>query len=224
MKERRIIFSAPMIRAILAGHKTQTRRTIAPQPTREFYCWPRPGVALFADGDAVDDYPDGCDEVVCPHGAAGDRLWVRETWGVGTRPCPQRGWVDGVEYRADGVGSLPGELPLREIPEQDLDGIKRGWRSPIFMPRWASRISLEITDARVQRLQALSESDALAEGVSRNDAAIVFQHGAAGSSDELSWTARGAYAVLWDAVNRRRALWASNPMVWALTFKLCEAP
>ena len=88
------------------------------------------------------------------------------------------------------------------------------------MPRWASRLSLEIAEVRVQRLQEISEEDARAEGCHRDDAAVVFQKGKQGFDCELGWTARGAFAVRWDESNGKRALWRSNPFVWALTFRV----
>lgn len=224
MKERPVIFSGPMVRAILNGRKTQTRRIVSPAPTRKFYCWPRPGVALFADGDPVVDYPDDCDEITCPHGAPGDRLWIRE--GFALAPLcedpdsdDQDDWS--VVYRADGD-----ERPWRSSLEEDTLDVKPPWRSPIFMPRWASRITLEVIAVRVQRLQEISEDDARAEGVEL----YTPPHGHISPEQRVPGPGfdrarlgdqphRLPFADAWDRVNGKRAPWESNPWVWALTFK-----
>lgn len=118
----------------------------------------------------------------CPHGEPGDRLWVREEWAIGDPLRFVDHCRDGVAYRA-----VDGNQPHST----------ERWRSPLFMPRWASRITLEITRVRVERLQAIGEDDARAEG-----AASVAE-----------------YAGVWDAINRRKAPWALNPWVWAIEFR-----
>jgi hypothetical protein len=196
VKERPIIFSAESVRAILTGRKTQTRRLVRVPSGVE-------NIRGFVDRVKWGGYDDGGPHgiIMSPH-TIGDRLWVRETWG----PC-----AGGVVYRVDDIG---GSVVCP-------DG--GNWRTPIYMPRWASRIDLEITDVRVQRLQDISEEDAMAEGVKASDAAIVFQ-GDAGEIGchivkDMCNTARGAFACAWDAINGKRAPWSSNPWVWALTFK-----
>ena len=156
MKERPILFSAPMVMAILAGTKTQTRRVIKPQPS----------VAQN-----------------CPYGTPGDHLWVKETFWTGG---------DAVNYRADG-----------EMPEYMRD-VSR-WKPSIFMPRKLSRITLEILDVRVERVQDISEEDAKDEG------------GLYGAGSY-----RDGFAVLWDSINGKKHPWESNPWCWVLTFKPCE--
>ena len=119
-------------------------------------------------------------DFACPYGCPGDRLWVRETHSFYDRECRKP------YYQADIDDWEPG-----------------GWRSPIFMPRWASRITLEITDVRVQRVQEITEAEAKAEGV----------HCAVNGSNRL------AFATLWDSVNAKRGFsWADNLWVWAITF------
>jgi len=234
MRERPIIFSAPMIRALLDGRKTQTRRVV------------RDSLVLDPNVNTVPTYVTRRDvrergkvighrevTVECPHGAPGDRLWVRETWaqvirrpvsaeeawwpgkqpwrGVGTRPSipSQSNSTSVVIWRADG------EMPAN-FPEP--------WRPSIFMPRWASRITLELTAVRVERLQDISEADARAEGL---EDSAPFTYGwrnygktdLPGESLEYFASARESYASLWDSLNAKRAPWASNPWVWVLEFR-----
>ena len=180
-RDRGILFSAPMVQAILAGGKTQTRRP-----------------ALRAS-----EYP--MVPARCPYGRIGDLLWVRETWGLlDTEPSdgPERAHVF---YRA-----TDGKRP--ELRYQL-------WRPSIFMPRWASRLTLRIVDVRAQRLQEISEADARAEGVRPSAAlTVVDNHGS--WHPELANTHRGALACLWDSLNAKRAPWGANPPVWAITFEL----
>lgn len=174
MNERPIIFSDAMVRAILAGSKTQTRRAVRIGR----------GVSILGDGNLAQR-----DDHRCPYGEPGDRLWVRETW---AKP----GEVgDEIEYRADN----PDPLGAR-------------WRPSIYMPKGLSRIKLELTGVRVQRLQAISEEDARAEGAPAL---------AEGVDDAAAFGLRHTvgFARLWDSINLDRAPWAANPWVWALTFK-----
>lgn len=189
MKERPIIFSAPMVRAILDGQKTQTRRIIKPQP--EY----RHGV-LFTLGSSTGYSPDLM-AGACPYGRTGDRLWVREAfayviYGDGMRF---------IEYRAD-----------RSL--SDFDGydhpVGGRWRPSIHMPRWASRITLEITDVRVERLQDISGMDAKREGVS---VPAHLPH----DGVDLDY-ARREYRRLWQSINGPGS-WETNPWVWVIEFK-----
>lgn len=184
-KERPIIFSAPMVRAILDGRKKQTRRIVklrefGRSETRGYDFIFRDRRGLWNDYSVADLM-----RKVCPYGAPGDRLWVRETFGL---PSPCRcGTCEPlnkkhVSYRADYTG------------ERFVDR----WRPSIFMPRWASRITLEIVSVRVERLNNISEEDARAEGVA--DCA--------------------AYKILWNKINGPGKDWKSNPWVWVIEFKL----
>jgi len=186
MKEHPILFSGPMVRAILDGRKTQTRRVVNPQPKV-----------------VHDFYPDGTLEterlfrnggrIRCPYGVRGDRLWVRETWAdVSALRFAQHDFPNGVSYKADcNADSL--ELAKHY-------GAR--WTPSIHMPRWASRITLEVVDLAVQPLQTISKQDAIAEGVS-----------------EWEDDPKGAFRALWDSINADRAPWDSNPWVWAVTFR-----
>lgn len=162
MKETPILFSGPMVRAILNGTKPQTRRILPAvyNSPADLVAEVLPPSTVWAGWDAIFSKP-GCwgarfhgqpaVALRCPYGQIGDRLWVRETWAAINEPSQPGEPV--AAYRADG-----GEVDriLTEV---------RAWKSPIFMPRWASRLTLEITDIRVQRLQDISEEDARAEGV-----------------------------------------------------------
>lgn len=208
MKERPIIFNAHSVQAILAGEKTQTRRVVKPQPAGNDF-----GKAF---GYPPGSYTDNSGDLwPCPYGATGDRLWVREAW----LPDPpiDGSWDDSLFN--DGSGKLNYDA----IPERfrspdyclyktDWKGEEISWRSPMFMPRWASRINLLVTAVRVERLQDITEADAIAEGV---------QAPVTGSS-EWGEPAEAVYEFmrLWDAMHAKRGYsWESNPYVWAVTFE-----
>ncbi len=199
MKERPILFSAPMVRALLAGTKTQTRRALKPQPS-EFVGGPgvtlRDGspAPLIALDDSVEPYGR---EIACPYGKPGDRLWVRETFGHFERNENFKPDCE-VFYRADGNC-----LELEP------------WRPSIHMPRWASRITLEITSVRVERLQAISNDDIKAEGLD-DDPRIV-----SGEIEGSMLTPLGrriAFESLWESINGP-ASWDANPWVWVIKFR-----
>lgn len=198
MKERGILFQGPLVRALLAGTKTQTRRLPKPPMTmtdRGGIAWRGCAYGMRTDGSPY------LDELLkrCPYGVPGDRLWVRETWDA----------PPGSTERA--------EVAYRADYERDPDGAK--WRSSMYMPRWASRITLEVTEVRVQRLQEITEEDARAEGVTTGP-----QQGQLNGKPAtlLPTTHRQAFIWLWDAINGERASWVSNPWVWCVTFKRVE--
>jgi len=195
-KERPILMSAPEVLALLAGTKTQKRRVVK---------WRQltPGLNLGFSGLHAHQYPGGwvlesqsrtsweerCWPTPCPYGHPGDRLWVREAW----RACAE----------ADPVPPREMDAAFRiwyEADAQHQPGFGK-YRQPMFMPRRASRITLEITDVRVQRLQEISEADARAEG--------------AAAHPDGPWH---AYRSLWSLINGASS-WEANPWVWALTFK-----
>lgn len=157
MKERPILFGAPMVRALLLGTKTQTRRLVKPPPTHFIG---GPGV-IDSHGKPVPRAPAievgvSSREIVCPYGVPGDQLWVRETWAHHVQAQGAERDEDGpFVYAADGPSALQHRLPAK-------------WTLGIHMFRWASRITLEITSARVERLQNISEADAIAEGIERS--------------------------------------------------------
>lgn len=206
IKERPILFSAPMINALLQGRKTMTRRAVNPQPpTKPMPChYSKTGWAE-SDGDT------GCQcskPVRYPYGWPGERLWVRETFTLGDKePCDCiSGGVcqhrPAVHFRADWGGI-----------EDDVI-----WRPSIFMPRWASRITLEISDVRVERLQEISEEDAIAEGMREFGTTGMFGYDLKGTPGPMvGGTAREAFALLWEKINGPGS-WAANPWVWCVSF------
>ena len=197
--------SGPMVRAILDGRKSQTRRLVKfpPAPmklgTWEPTTFGGPGTFLDKACTRPDDKPartamwhtrTGA-AIACPCGVPGDRLWVRETWSLKDH--------GNAAYRADGE---------REFYK---------WHPSIFMPRWACRLVLEVTAVRVERLQEISEADAKAEGC-KADGPGLFQFYFDGQESK-SDTERTAYRHLWDSLNAKRAPWASNPWVWVVEFR-----
>lgn len=182
MKERPILFSAPMVRAILAGTKTQTRRAVK-----------HPALATLSFvvdcGEGWWGDEEGAVQVCCPYGQPGDRLWARETFYYDQEDAE-------LLYRADG-----------EFDSEQVDsGYK--WQSSIHMPRWASRITLEITGVRVERLQDISEGDAKAEGVIRPRPLV----------DDDPCTHIDAFGDLWESINGPGS-WDKNPWVWVVEFR-----
>ena len=191
MKERPILFSGAMVRALLADTKTQTRRIVKPQPqmvtNNRTLPWEGDPAALMRLMEIQGKH--------CPYGQPGDRLWVRETWAHGVQAMAAASDEDGpFVYAAD--GSTQGRLGER-------------WRPSIHMPRWASRITLEITGVRVERLQDISEADAIAEGVTNS------LHLTGGRF------ARENFAHLWWTINGD-GNWEANPWVWVMQFKRLE--
>lgn len=237
MKERPILFSGDMVRAILAGRKTQTRRTRGLEKISE-----RPDdwaqAVMLSDGSFSFWYPGGAGVqefaqraypngggIRCPYGVPGDRLWVRETW-----------------YPAVRVGFMltpartPSEIAQAREAHYKSDADNRAfelpkplhWKPGIHMPRWASRITLEIVSVRVQRVQDISEDDARAEGIiptvqSRPEygGAICTHFGIPGDDwQHTEITAQKRFIVLWNSINAKRGLgWDINPWVWAIEFR-----
>lgn len=210
-----IIFSTPMVQAILDGRKTMTRRVVKPQPTyitpSGRWVWPIPKSKV---------HPCCCTEVCTasrewweylaldqtPY-QPGDVLWVRETWG------DHGGKTSYFLYRAD----FPDGAKTYEWPEKDETGepiicdLPR-WRPSIFMPREAARIFLRVTDVRVERLQEISEEDAAKEGLAPAilDGAVFI-------------SAKGKFHVLWETINAKRGYgWDTNPWVWVVSFERTE--
>ena len=211
-KERPILFSGPMVRAILDGRKTVTRRLIKPSMRgfdisfelhqQEDGSW-RP-MHTF-DESCMDD--QGTEHpVICPYGKPGDPLWVRETWycdhfEVMRGPYLKPADLVVTEARSDGtlVYAADGLTPY----EAD----QPAWKPSIHMPRWASRILLEVTDVRVEQLQAISIGQICKEGLARSIYEFI-----------PVTTAFDAFAEVWDSINGPGA-WEANPWVWAVEFK-----
>lgn len=208
IKERPILFSAPMVRAILDGRKTQTRR--AWKLSRGMQWYDELGgedKGWFCDAGGLGWWH--VEEMVCPYGTPGERLWVRETfretWDMSDRAV--------MEYRAGGTRLIEGKSVIHG--EHRPTSILPKWRPSIFMPRWASRITLEITDVRVERLQEISEEDAQAEGV---EMGYHFHGFAAERHPPTPVGFRPMFRRLWGEINGEGS-WEANPWVWAITFK-----
>lgn len=236
-KERGIMFSGPMMRALLEDRKTQTRRIMEPDSPHPIHAvLPMDGMPGFFDVQHVD--PRGgffAYGLKCPYGQPGDRLWGREAWKYAD-------WTeDGmpyIGYRADGGKRLVENVPdewserltniwadLSEPANYDIDNraADRKWRPAMFMPRWASRLTLEITDVRVERVQEIGEMDALAEGIEELEQGPPMERFWAPDGDDGHHSAANAYAELWDSINGKTHPWASDPFVWAISFKRVEA-
>jgi hypothetical protein len=215
IKERPILFSAPMVRAILEGRKTQTRRVVKDSAWRDFG-------DCDLDGKLVSSW--GIDKELSAYGNPGDRLWVRETFLIGYE---SDGNGNLIHFDANGNELSPKAFYRATSPDLEWmndDGYHvdaTPWKPSIFMPRWASRITLEVIDVRVQRLQEISEADAIAEGCEQGltsaDADYEVVKRAVNALGVYSAVAR--YSLLWDSINAKRAPWSSNPWVWAITFK-----
>lgn len=191
MRELPILFNGHMVRAILAGMKSQTRRVVRPQPDPGHIGHLGPGIPIIRTERR---------DVRCPYGQPGDRIWVREAFDPIYGQCPPDRIIE-VDYRADW------EPNGKRWRMMDVMGTRR-WRPAIHMPRGLSRILLENVSVRVERLQDISEADALAEGVSP-DMGLRWQSG-----DD---TPRGMYGELWESINGPGS-WDTNPWVWVVEF------
>lgn len=213
MTDRPILFSAPMVRALLAGTKTQTRRILKPLPNRTVF---------------FDALKAGLNQHQSPRFASGDRLWVKEKY-LPDPPADDPAWHDNVCTFVEwsGCGSKVSDVPpcLRQ-PEHAIyaadpkwEDYEMRWRPSIHMPRWASRLTLMVTDVRVQRLQDISEADAIAEGCFKGKASgRVFTNMAAMYLGGDAWAnGRDWYADVWEEINGAGA-WDANPWVAAYTF------
>ena len=212
MKEKPILFNTVMVTAIRAGIKTETRRVVKfpeqaytpdtkwiasvnPDGAGDWVAW---GPTAVSDEFSINAYPDG-GGFKCPYGKPGDRLWVRETWRVhkhfnGFKPSAILHNSAYVDYK-----TYPGDY--------DLYG---KWRPSIFMPRWMSRITLEVLSVGVERVQDISDEDAVKEGANA-------------SLWDIITGSRVRFKLLWNSINASRGYsWKSNPWVWVVKFKLLE--
>lgn len=213
MKERSILFSGEMVRVILDGRKTQTRRVLKKQPIDIL---PMKVQNLWVTLEEIN--PNHGRVIKCRFGVPGDRLWVRETWAHDDMNCNDIhcGNIDHIWYRAS-------ESP---VVADSFAGAAH-WRPSIFMPRWASRITLEIVSVRVERVQDISANDAIAEGVCTTQywkpkevENKPFEE--KWWDDYYFWNhyPQIAYQNLWNSINFKRGFgWDVNPWVWVMEFK-----
>jgi len=214
MKGYPILFNASMVRALLDGSKTQTRRIVRAQPAVEAslaFVLPQPNASGSCAHWHKQDERGICTHehtAHCPYGMPGDRLWVRETWQHSNFPSGPYDVDCDVFYRADYMSDPHG--PNGELSPE---GKYRTWRPSIHMPRDCSRITLEIVSVRVERLQDISESDAAAEGVK----------GIPRSRDLFPTDDfRYPFKMLWESINGAGS-WDANPWVWCIEFKQVTA-
>ncbi|EOV2106221.1 hypothetical protein ACOD9E_005713 [Klebsiella pneumoniae] len=223
MTERGMIFNAEMVRAILDGRKTQTRRIMKVQPESN-----QLGLLLITDSTKHSDIGKyhwaesnatgnhvRSKLFLCPFGAVGDRIWVRETFcPVDDTQYDGEKWVD---YRATPRYEASHPAGWDSAPN-DAEALK--WRPSIHMPRWASRILLEITDVRVERLNAISEEDARAEGIIDGGCLNCGEPEPCGCANPEP-DATDAFAYLWQSIYGQEN-WNANPWVWVISFERIE--
>jgi hypothetical protein len=216
MKERPILMNGEMVRAVLDGRKTVTRRPVDPQPLGGCLLH---GPNIYGNWEPMTGRTDvdedagaaaGQDEWSCPFGTVGDRLWVRETWKTCRMPAGYSAGY-GVAFQQDDKRvPVPSHIPVEYGAPWNIDA---PWRPSIHMPRWASRITLEITGVRVERAQEIKEESAKAEGV---------KSCTVGGTSEAG-TPFGfvtGFAVVWDGIYAERGLgWNVNPWVWCVAFR-----
>ena len=227
MKERPIVFSAEMVRAILEGRKTMTRRVVKseflPSSVTEWKFDPARGWVGIGDVGMCNGARGEIHLMKCPYGVPGDRLWVKETW------CRKWDGLDGFAYNDEG-NLDPSCVLFRadgyEVEAIDGDGLRRWnkddtaaspWTPALFMPRWASRITLEIVSVRVERVQDISDADCEAEGVRCNRTLGGWD------CDGFAF-AKDAFKNLWDTIYAKNTeyKWDANPWVWVIEFKVAD--
>jgi hypothetical protein len=183
-----ILFSTPMVQAILAGTKSQTRRIVKPP----FSDW-------ITDENIHSEWAKGLEDQ-CKYGQVGSVLWVRETF------C--------IYHDPDGTSGYYYKEQANEVEKRRVK-----WKPSIFMPREACRLFLEITDIRVERLQDISEEDAIAEGVEKLGNILLWTYKDYLTNNQVrQYSARQSYMSLWDKINGPGS-WEKNPFVWKITFK-----
>ena len=212
--ERGMIFNAEMVRALLSGRKTQTRRIIKPQPeatlsgslSGKWLSRPLNGLLLPKIEDIA---------IHCPFGSVGDRIWVREAFRVHSRATD----VATLVYKASERNSWTEQTHRVPVAVCNKPATPEKWTPSLHMPRLASRILLEITDVRVERLNAINEHDAQAEGVAKLRGGFWKHYQPGWTQHQLS--ARGSFVTLWKSIYGDES-WNSNPWVWVIKFKRIE--
>lgn len=213
MKWYPILFKSEMVRAILDGKKTQTRRVIKPQPE-----------IIKGNPNILSNTAQGILKTRCPYGYPGDNLWVRETW------RPLEGYEDikpsdipegePIVYLRDCL-QHPEKYPIYNQPYEKTYDCSP-WKPSIFMPRWASRIDLSTKDIRVEKVQDISEEDAIAEGIDKSGT-FWKDYRKGGMKQVMLQDPIDSFRTLWNLINEKRGFgWDVNPWVWVINFKLLE--
>ncbi|HBU2531793.1 TPA: hypothetical protein MCU09_004056 [Klebsiella pneumoniae] len=233
MKERGMIFNSEMVRAILDGRKTQTRRIMAPQPADDIERGIFPNPEAIGWKSSLRHKHGSTTAHFCPYGKPGDLIWVRETWGVVSHELDEDGRIQ--PWTPDRPATAIHEMPFGngyysghaiyaadgDFTWGDDDGYEDGrscWKPSIHMPRAASRILLEITDVRVERLNAISQEDAQAEGMELTGWRPTYSDPDSGGE---VWTPYDNFAQLWESIYGEES-WKANSWVWVIEFKRVE--
>ncbi|HDP1358081.1 TPA: hypothetical protein ACLKPX_005307 [Klebsiella pneumoniae] len=213
MKERGMIFNGEMVRALLSGRKTQTRRIIKDCTVG------RDQISKFIQIEKkfIGCYPEDVPELIrecCPYGIPGDRIWVREAFRVHSRATD----VATLVYKASERNSWTEQTHRVPVAVCNKPATPEKWTPSLHMPRWASRILLEITDVRVERLNAISQEDAQAEGMELTGWRPTYSDPDSGGE---VMTPYDNFAELWSSIYGDES-WKANPWVWVISFKRVE--
>jgi hypothetical protein len=246
VNEKPILFHEEMVRAILAGQKTQTRRIVKPQPVRTLpNTKPLPGSSEIEihrgmgwrwsprknwSAYSADKGGNFAGALVhhCPYGRVGDRLWVKSKWLITDLILKPEAWDEKSEtcWCYDGKAAPQHAPHVRYAAElKNPERFKGAFRPSLLMPRWASKITLEITEVRAQRLDEISEDDARAEGISGPHHVGYPAFKVPGDSKPRYSSAVAAFEHAWDAINGERpgCAWADHPWVYAISFRVVKA-
>lgn len=227
MKERGMIFNGEMTRAILDGRKTQTRRIMKVQPKPcnhenwpdyspdpQWKSYPSGWCCAVCNNGTTIDHRHHAKGITCPYGTVGDRIWVRETFRVHSRATD----VATLVYKASERNSWTEQTRRVPVAVCNKPATPEKWTPSLHMPRWASRILLEITDVRVERLNSISQEDAQAEGVELTGWRPTYSDPDSGGE---VMTPYDNFAELWSSIYGDES-WQANPWVWVIEFKRVE--
>ncbi|HHT0069041.1 TPA: hypothetical protein ACTW88_001879 [Raoultella ornithinolytica] len=214
MIERGMIFNGEMVRAILDGRKTQTRRIMAPQPADDIERSAFPNPDAIGWKSSLKHKYGSTTAHFCPFGAIGDRIWVRETFRVHSRATD----VATLVYKASERNSWTEQTHRVPVAVCNKPATPEKWTPSLHMPRWASRILLEITDVRVERLNSISQEDAQAEGLELTGWRPTYSDPDSGGE---IMTPYDNFAELWSSIYGDES-WQANPWVWVIEFKRVE--
>lgn len=214
MIERGMIFNGEMVRAILDGRKTQTRRIMAPQPADDIERSAFPNPDAIGWKSSLKHKYGSTTAHFCPFGAIGDRIWVRETFRVHSRATD----VATLVYKASERNSWTEQTHRVPVAVCNKPATPEKWTPSLHMPSWASRILLEITDVRVERINSISQEDAQAEGLELTGWRPTYSDPDSGGE---VMTPYDNFAELWSSIYGDES-WQANPWVWVIEFKRVE--